>query len=140
MGCVHAALSSKPCCSVQYMVRHSPVSTSDCKLQDSTSRILYKNQIYIINIVVACVLTCQLLRSLLWLSYVVIRTLQLKRVWKRRRARSVLIFFVEIVAQLVSKQRRMAQLSLNDECASTVHSLDLETTLIEDSEFNLVGL
>lgn len=70
-------------------------------LQDSSSKILHNNHIYIINVVVACFLTCQLLRSLLWLSYVVLRTWQLKRVWKRRRAMSVTIFLIEIVAQMV---------------------------------------
>lgn len=70
-------------------------------LQDSSNKILHNNHIYILNIVVACFLTCQLLRSLLWLSYVVLRTWQLKRVWKRRRAMSVTIFFIEVIAQMV---------------------------------------
>ncbi len=71
-------------------------------LQDSSSRILHNNHIYILNVVMACILACQLLRSLLWLLYVLVRSWQLKRVWKRRRARSVTIFLVEIIAQMAS--------------------------------------
>ncbi|KAL3142108.1 hypothetical protein ABBQ32_004726 [Trebouxia sp. C0010 RCD-2024] len=86
---------------------------------DSSSRILYIDHIYIINVVVACVLICQLLRSLLWMSYVVIRTWQLKRVWKRRRARSVQIFLVEIVAQLINVLAFLTVnvRSLRDDCS-----------------------
>jgi len=71
-------------------------------LQDSSSRILHNNHIYILNVVMACILSCQLLRSLLWLLYVLVRSWQLKSVWKRRRARSVTIFLVEIIAQMAS--------------------------------------
>ena len=39
------------------------------------------------------------------MAYVVIRTWQLTRVWKRRRARSVQIFLIEIVAQLVREAK-----------------------------------
>lgn len=70
-------------------------------LQDGSSRILHKDTIYIVNVAVGSVLACQLLRSLIWLSYLVVRTWQMKRVWKRRRARNVAFFFVEISSQLV---------------------------------------
>ncbi|DBA98954.1 TPA: hypothetical protein ACH3X1_014695 [Trebouxia sp. C0004] len=67
----------------------------------------------------ACILACQLLRSLLWLLYVVVRSWQLKRVWKRRRARSVAIFFVEIIAQMINVIAFLAinAHSLRDDCS-----------------------
>ncbi|DBA91385.1 TPA: hypothetical protein ACH3X2_003920 [Trebouxia sp. C0005] len=73
------------------------------KLQwDSTSRILHHDTISLINVVVGCFLACQLLRSFVWLSFVTIRTWQLKRAWKRRRARNVGLFFIELIAQMVN--------------------------------------
>lgn len=37
----------------------------------------------------------------MWLSFVIVRTRQLKRAWKRRRAQNVVLFFIELIAQMV---------------------------------------
>ena len=77
------------------------LQVSMLSMQDSTSRILHHDTIYLVNIVVGSILACQLLRSVIWLTFVVIRTWQSKRIWKRRRLRNVVLFSVEISAQLV---------------------------------------